>query len=240
MNKYKVILNMFKNKILFIFKRYKYNNNKILIAKNLSFLSIILFIIIIRFFKFIIKNESNEDNFDINHSRNILNKKKSILTFKTFKEKMIKKSNFINIAKINALIYYYLTRNKENKLFFLIINKIYNISCKPFSIKIIQKNNRILFNKLYLCDFENKYKKCYKSYISKIVQINNVKILIFQKMLKFFFMNYYDYANVFDKSKTNILFSHRFYNHKLKFAENVNKNALSKNRIYSLLNYKFE
>ena len=44
-------------------------------------------------------------------------------------------------------------------------------------------------------------------------------------------MNYYNYINIFDKSKTNILFSHRFYNHKLKFAENVNKNALFKNRI---------
>ena len=41
---------MFKDKILFIFKRYKYNNNKILAFKNLSFLLKILFIIIIRFF----------------------------------------------------------------------------------------------------------------------------------------------------------------------------------------------
>ena len=41
-------------------------------------------------------------------------------------------------------------------------------------------------------------------------------------------MNYYNYANVFDKLKTNVLFSYRFYNYKLKFAENVNKNALFK------------
>ena len=45
---------MLKNKMLFIFKRYEYNNNKMLILKNLSFLSIILFIII-RSFKFIVK-----------------------------------------------------------------------------------------------------------------------------------------------------------------------------------------
>ena len=45
---------------------------------------------------------------------------------------------------------------------------------------------------------------------------------------------------VFDKSKTNILFSYRFYDHKLKFIENVNKNALFKNRIYSLSDHKFE
>ena len=78
---------MLKNKILFVFKRYKYDNNKISIMKNFSFLSITLFIIIIRFFKFIIKNESNEDNFDMNYLKNISNKKRLILIFKTFKKK---------------------------------------------------------------------------------------------------------------------------------------------------------
>ena len=38
----------------------------------------------------------------------------------------------------------------------------------------------------------------------------------------------------------NILSSHRFYDHKLKFAERVNKNTLFKSRIYSILNHKFE
>ena len=59
-------------------------------------------------------------------------------------------------------------------------------------------------------------------------------------MLNKFFMNYHNYIKVFNKLKTNMLFSHRFYNYKLKFAEIVNKNALSKSRIYLLLNYKFE
>ena len=105
---------MLKNKILFVFKRYKYNNNKILTSKNLSFLSITLFIIITRFLKFIIKNELNENNFDINFSKNILNKKQLILTFKIFKKK-IQKLNLINIIKINAWTYYYLIQNKKKK-----------------------------------------------------------------------------------------------------------------------------
>ena len=82
---------------------------------------------------------------------------------------MIKKFNFINIAKINASIYYYLVRNKKNKLFSLTMNEIYDILYKPFSLKTLQRNNRISFNKLCLCDFEIKYKKCYKSYILKII-----------------------------------------------------------------------
>ena len=59
-------------------------------------------------------------------------------------------------------------------------------------------------------------------------------------MLNKLFINYYNYANVFDKSQANILFSYRFYNHKLEFAERVNKNTLFKSRIYSISNYKFE
>ena len=53
-------------------------------------------------------------------------------------------------------------------------------------------------------------------------------------------MNYFNYINVFNKLYINVLFSHRFYNHKLKFVEKTNKNALFKNQIYLLLNYKFE
>ena len=125
---------MLKDKMLFIFKRCKHNNNKVSTFENLSFLSKTSFIVITRSFKFIIKNKSNKNNFDINHFKDILNKKRSILTFKTFKEKIIKKFNFINIIKINASIYYYLIRNKENKLFSLTINKIYDIFNKFFEI----------------------------------------------------------------------------------------------------------
>ena len=120
--------------MLFIFKRCEYDDNKALAFKNLSFLSKTSSVVIIRLFKFIVKNESNEDNFDINHFKNILNKKRSISIFKTFKEKMIKKFDFIDIIEINVSIYYYLIRNKENKLFSLTINEIYDIFNKFFEI----------------------------------------------------------------------------------------------------------
>ena len=94
MNKYKVVLDMLKNKILFLFKRCDYNNNKILTSKDLSFLSTTLFIIITRSFKLIIKNDLNENNFDINYSKNVskkklTNKKRSTSIFKAFKENKI-------------------------------------------------------------------------------------------------------------------------------------------------------
>ena len=38
------------------------------------------------------------------------------------------KSKLLDIAKIKTILFYYLTRFKKNKLFFLIINKIYTLS----------------------------------------------------------------------------------------------------------------
>ena len=86
MNKYEVVLDMFKNKILFLFKRYNHNDNKISTSKDLSFLSNASSIIITRFSKFIVKNNSNENNFDMNYSKNVFNKKRLTSTLKTFKE----------------------------------------------------------------------------------------------------------------------------------------------------------
>ena len=136
MNKYEIVFNIFKNKMLFISKRYKYNNNKISISENFSFLSIILSVVT-RPFKSIIKNESNENSFNINLLKDILNKKRTISTFKTLKKIIIKKPDFINIAKINASTYYHLIRNKKNKLFSLTINEIYDMSYKFFSLRIL-------------------------------------------------------------------------------------------------------
>ena len=104
----------------------------------------------------------------------------------------------------------------------------------------MKRDNRISINKSYLCGFAIKYKRCYRFYTLKLIQINNVNVLTFQKMLNKLFVNYYDYANVFDKSQTNILFLHRFYDHRLKFAKEADKNILLKSRIYSILDYKFE
>ena len=59
-------------------------------------------------------------------------------------------------------------------------------------------------------------------------------------MLNKLLINYYNYINVFDISQANILSSHRFYNYKLKFVKRANKNTLLKNRIYLILDYKFE
>ena len=124
MNKYEVVFDMFRNKILFLFKRCDYNDNKISTSKDLSFLSNASSVVITRSFKFIVKNDSNENNFDMNHFKNVFNRKRLTSTLKTFKEIKIQKSDLIDIVEINASAYYYLIRNKENKFFFLTMNEI--------------------------------------------------------------------------------------------------------------------
>ena len=162
-----MIFNMLKDKILFIFERYKFNDNKALALKNLLYLSITSFIIITRSFKLIFKNESNKNNFKMDFSKNISIKKKSISFFKAFKKMKIIKFNFIDIAENNASVYYHLIRKKK-QAFFLIIHKIYDIFIKSLEILLrIKQNNYISINKLYLCGFEIKYKRFYKSYTLK-------------------------------------------------------------------------
>ena len=161
---------MLKDKVLFVFERCEHDDNKALAFENLSFLSKTSFVIIIRSLKFIVKNKSNENSFDMNYFKDISNKKRSTSTFRVFKNKMIKKFNLIDIAEIDASIYYHLIRNKKNKLFSLIINKIYNIFNELFEvISQLQRNNYISINKSYLYDSEIKYKRCYELYTSKNV-----------------------------------------------------------------------
>ena len=82
-----MVFDMRKDKVLFVFERYKHDGNKVLTLKNLSFLSITLFVINIRSFKSIAKNESDENNFDINSLKDI--RKRSISTLRALKKKII-------------------------------------------------------------------------------------------------------------------------------------------------------
>ena len=115
-------------------------------------MSITSFIIIARFSKFIIKNDSNENNFDI--KKHVSNRKRLTLIFKILKEKKIQEFDFIDIIEIDVSAYYYLIRNKENKLFSLIINEIYDALNQSFKVlSQMKRDNRISINKSCSYDF---------------------------------------------------------------------------------------
>ena len=115
-------------------------------------------IVITRPFKFIVKNDSNENNFDINHSKNVsnrkilINKRRSISTFKTFKENKIQKFNLIDIVEIDAFAYYYLIKNKENKIQKFNLIDIVEINAFAYYYLIKNKENKLFsltINEIY-------------------------------------------------------------------------------------------
>ena len=234
MNKHSYLLNIIVNKILFVSRRYNYNNNNTLFSKKLIFIlsklsSLLLLLIILKYFLLAKVEEET-----INDITSLL------------------KNKDINILKVEAIVYYKLTRNKNNKLFSLIIAKIN----KTYLTSIASHNPRILVNKLYSYKSKIKYKKCCESntYIinnnesnilvnnktSYTIRINNTKTLIRNEILVKLLIEYYNYINVFDRIKTDKLLSHRLYNYKLEFIDNYNKIGLLKSRIYLIFDYKLK
>ena len=146
----------------------------------------------------------------------------------------LSKDENINILEIDVVAYYRLARDKNNKLFSLIINKnnIASFTSESF------RDSYILVNKLYFYKSKWKYKKCYESNI--FIYINKIEILIYEELLVKLLSKYYNYIDVFNRIKANKLLSYRIYNYKLKFTKNRNKIELLKSRIYSIFNYKLE
>ena len=222
------------NKILFVSRRYNYNNNNTSFFKKLTFilskLSSLLSLLVISKYSLSAKVEEETIN-DIT----------SLL-----------KNKDINILEIEATVYYKLIRDKNNKLFSLIIAKIN----KTYLTSIASRGSRILVNKLYSYKSKIKYKKCYESNThiinnnesntsinsetSYIIRINSAKTLTYNEILAKLSIEYYNYIDVFDRIKADELLSHRLYNYKLEFIDNYNKIGLSKSRIYSISGYKLE
>ena len=215
MNKHEVLLNIIKNKILFISRRYEYNYNTTFSYSDLSFIlnttcTSTLRTILKRSLIFIVEDKTIKDINSLLEDQNI------------------------NILEVEVVVYYRLIRDKNNKLFSLIINRnnIASLTSKIFY------NSYILINKLYFYKSKRKYKKCYKSNTS--IYINKTEILTHKEILVKLLSKYYNYINVFDRRKANKLLSYRIYNYKLKFTKKRDKIELFKSRIYFIFNYKLK
>ena len=221
MNKYDVLLNIIRDKILFILKRCEYNYNATFSPSSLLF-------IFNSIYTFILKTILLSCSLSISKRSSI-----SIVEDKTIQKiNSLSKDENINILEIDVVVYYRLTRDKNNKLFSLIINRNNIASLTSF------RGPRILVNKLYLYRSRRKYKKCYKS--NTLIYINKIEILTYKELLVKLFLKYYNNIDIFDRTKTNELLSYRIYNYKLKFTENRDKIKLLKSRIYLIFDYKLK
>ena len=210
------------NKILFILERYYYNNNNTSFSKELIFIplklsSILLLLVILKRSLSATVEEETINNITL-----------------------LSKNKEIDILKVEAIVYYKLIRDKNNKLFSLIITRIN----KAYLTSRSSRNSYMLVNKLYFYRFEIKYKRCCESNISIInkneshisvksetnylIRINSAKTLIRNEILVKLFIEYYNFIDVFDRIKADELSPHRLYNYKLKFINNYNKIELSK------------
>ena len=138
--------------------------------------------------------------------------------------------NDINILKVEAIVYYKLARDKNNKLFSLIIAE----TNKTYLTLVSSRNSRMPVNKLYSYGFGIKYKKycesntSINSETSHSIRINSAETLIRDEILIKLLIEYYDYIDVFDRTKADKLSPHRLYNYKLEFIDDYNKIELSK------------
>ena len=222
MNKHDCLLDMIMDKILFVLRRCNYNNNNTSFFKELIFISLKLssFLLLLVISKRSLSAKVEEET--INNITSLL------------------KNKDIDILKVEATVYYKLVRDKDNKLFSLIIAG----TGKAYLTSIASRGPRVLVNKLYSYESEIKYKKCYESNthvinnnesdisinsgVSYTIRINSAETLIYNEILAKLSIEYYDYADVFDRIKADELLSHRLYNHKLEFIDDYNKIELSK------------
>ena len=222
------------NKILFVLKRYYHNNNNTSSSKKLIFIllklsSILLSPVILKYSLLAIVEEETINDIT-----------------------SLSKNKEINILKVEAAVYYKLIQDKNNKLFSLIIAK----TNKAYPTSRSSRSPYILVNKLYLYEFEIKYKRCcesnisiinkneshisIKSKINHLIRINSAKTLTYNEILAKLPIEYYNFIDVFDRTKADELSPHRSYNYKLKFIDNYNKIELPKSRIYSIFDYKLK
>ena len=223
MNKHGVLLNMMRNKILFVLGRYEHDYNA---TSSLSSLLFVLDSTYTSTLKTILSL------YPLSVSKRSLI---SIVEDETTREiNSLQKDENIDISEVGAAAYYRLARDKNNKLFSLTID---GNNITPFTSGS-SRDPRVPVNKLYPCESGRKYKKCCGSNIS--IYINKIEILIYKELLAKLLSKYYNYIDIFDRTKADELSPYRIYNYKLKFTENRNKIELSKSQIYSIFDYKLK
>ena len=214
---------MMMDKILFVSGRCNYDSDNTSFSKELIFILSVLSPLV---------------------SLSVILKRSSLATVEeeTMDDTTSLLENDIDILKVGAVVYYKLARDKNNKLFSLTIAG----TDKAYLTSIPSRGSRVPVNKPCPYGFGIKYKKCYESNTSvnsgasHSVRINSAETLTRDEILAKLLIEYYDYADVFDRTKADKLLSHRLYNYKLEFIDDYNKIGLSKSRIYSIFGYKLE
>ena len=238
MNKHKVVLDMMKDKVLFVPGRCNHDGDMASAEADLSFLP-----------PPIPKttstgppsptcsseDESSPSEGDSSGDSSTAPEKASPLKRKKKSSpttKPLRNSNGLDINEISAAAFYDHARKGDCQLFALTITEEgVAISPQAKSGPHIGRNDRCP------CGSKTKYKKCCGS---NAVRVCETEILTPEQVKDRLPTEYHDYLDVFDRSEADKLPPHRTYDHQLEFIDEDAKTRLPKSRIYPMSSHKLE
>ena len=237
MNKHGVLLNMMKDRILFMPGRCNHEGNQASLDSELVFVSakpspqpppVIL------------KRSKPppptvEDDLDTTSSDSDLSGsiRRRTPFLRDTKEQRLKDPEYLDICEISADAFFMNAKDGKNKLFSLTLNEVAPRTQRP------PRTPRIARNGPCPCGSQSKYKKCCGSN-SKDVEISETVGLNQDEIKQRLPSEYHDYLDVFDRSKADELPPHRPYDHRLEFMDGADTAKLPKTRIYPMSGHKLE
>ena len=241
MNKHKVLLDMMKDKILFVPGRCTHDDSAPSNIEDLTFISLSKSAdppVPPRPLSPTVTDSDSDDDDSVSGDKRVPKKDDDTL----------------DICEIGGDAFFLNAKDENNKLFSLTMNEIYDIP--PTSH--YNHTPRVGRNERCPCQSGLKYKKCcgkvsHSEYgpstvpLDGQVDINNTeadgsvsKQLTPEEIKQRLPTVYHDYLNVFNRSKADKLPPYRLYNHRLEFIDNADKSGLLKSRIYSMSGHKLK
>lgn len=240
MNKHGVLLDMLKDKVLFVPGRCCHEGNKASTPEELAFVPPPTPLPPAAILKrpppptCISEHESESSEWDTESSTSssASRRKKKLPTPRAAKEQRAKHPDMLDIHEVCAASYYNYARDKECRLFALTIT-----NDGPMLEKRPKRGPRIKPNIPCPCGSNSKYKKCCGF---NTVKLSNAEVLDPEEIKRKLPTEYHDYLDVFDRTKADELPPHRPYDHKLEFMEDSDKSKLPRSRIYPMSGHKLE
>lgn len=232
LNRHGVLLDMLKDKLLFVPGRCNHDGNKVSSSEDLTFVNTpkVTFSGPSTTPKAILKRPSKPSVEDAPE-----------MTSATPPSEHRKKEDppiadtpaALDILEIGAAAFHTLAKDKSNTLFTVTPSGNHESLPIPTS-----RNKRIPVNKPCPCGSSIKYKHCCGSHSP--IHVNSTDKITPDEIKRRLPEEYHDYLDVFDRDKADELPPHRPCDHKLEFTEGADKTKLPRSRIYPISGRKLD
>lgn len=200
MNKHGVLLDMLRDKILFVPGRCSHDGNTVSLDKDLTFVSATPRLPIP-----CVEDASDGDQ-DLSSSESddfVLGspRKRTLTSPKPLKSHRKSNPGNLDICEISADAFHLNAKNKANRLFSLTINETYNLPVPP-----PPREPRIPRNQPCICSSETKYKRCCGSHTrdESTADIREATALTPEEIKQRLPVEYHDYVDVFNRNSGTV------------------------------------